>query len=76
MQAEVKNFFKYLFICLCQLLVIAHEPLVAGCGIYFPDQGLNPGPRHWELVVLATGPPGKSQTSKAKDVLTSLSLRF
>ena len=25
-----------------------------------PCQGLNPGPLHWELGVLATGPPGKS----------------
>ena len=36
----------YLFVWLCQLLVIAHEPLVAACAIYFPDQGLNPGPQH------------------------------
>ena len=25
-----------------------------------PDQGLNPGPMHWECRVLATGPSGKS----------------
>ena len=42
-----------LFIWLCQVLVAAH-------GIQFPDQGLNPSPLHWELGVLATGPPGKS----------------
>ena len=35
--------------------------LVAACGIYFPNQGSNPGPLHWEHRVLATGPPGKSQ---------------
>ena len=35
--------------------------LVAPCGIQFPDQGLNPGPLHWERRVLATGPPRKSQ---------------
>ena len=29
------------------------------CGIW--GLGLNPGPLHWELEVLATGPPGKSQ---------------
>ena len=29
------------------------------CGISFPDQGSNPGPLHWELRVLPTGPPGK-----------------
>ena len=30
------------------------------CGIQFSDQGLNLDPLHWERVVLATGPPGKS----------------
>ena len=35
--------------------------LLAACGIYFPDQGLNPGPLHWEHRVLTTGLPGKSQ---------------
>ena len=34
--------------------------LVVECGIYFPDQGSNLGPLHWEPVVLTTGPPGKS----------------
>ena len=29
-------------------------------GIWFPDQGLNPGLLHWEWEVLTTGPPGKS----------------
>ena len=29
------------------------------CGIFL-DQGLNPGPLHWEHEVLATGPPGES----------------
>ena len=36
------------------------ELLVAACGIFFPDQGWNPGPLPWECRVLATGPPGKS----------------
>ena len=36
-----------------------HQILVAACGI--PRQGSNPGPLHWELRVLATGPPGKFQ---------------
>ena len=35
--------------------------LAVACGIQFPDQGLNPGPLHWELGVLVTGPPEKSQ---------------
>ena len=35
--------------------------LVAACRIQFPDRGLNPEPLHWELGVLATGPPRKPQ---------------
>ena len=35
--------------------------LVATFRIRFPDQGLNPCPLHWEVRVLATGPPGKSR---------------
>ena len=48
-----KNIYIYLFIWLCQVLV-------KSCGIYFPDQGLNPGPLHWELGVLDAGLPEKS----------------
>ena len=33
--------------------------LVVVCGIYFPDQGSNLDPRHWELRVLATGTVAK-----------------
>ena len=33
--------------------------LALAWGIYFPDQGSNPGPFHWELRVFATGPPEK-----------------
>ena len=40
-----------------QNLVVAHELLAAVCGIYFPNQGWNPGPLLWECGVLATGPP-------------------
>ena len=36
------------------------------CGTYFLDQGLNPGPLHWEHGILATGPPGKSPLLKLK----------
>ena len=39
--------------------------LVAARGIWFPDQGSNPGPLHREHGVLATGPPGKSLTVPA-----------
>ena len=35
------------------------ELLVAACGIWFPDQGSNPGPLHWEHGVLASGQSGK-----------------
>ena len=38
----------------CELLVVA---CIWG---QFPDQGLNPGPLHWEHRVLTTVPPGKS----------------
>ena len=37
---------------------LAASVLVEACGIKFFDQGLNPGPLHWEHEVLATGPPG------------------
>ena len=38
----------------------ANPQLQHACGIQFPDQGLNPGPLHWEHRVLSTAPPGKS----------------
>ena len=41
-------------------LAVAFIRLVAACGIWFPAQGSNTGPLHWECRVLATGPPGKS----------------
>ena len=50
----------HFFIWLCRILAAACELLVEACGIQFPDQGLNPGPPHWEHRVLATGLPGKS----------------
>ena len=63
----LKKIYIYIFIWLCQILVATHrtfscayELLVMACGIQFPDQALNPGPLHWELRGLATGPPGRS----------------
>ena len=55
MSLTIFLFFKkiFLFIWQCQVLVIA-------CGIYFPDQGSNPGPLHWEHGALAVRPPGQS----------------
>ena len=41
-------------------LIAACELLAVACAVWFPDQGLNTGPLHWECGVLATGQPGKS----------------
>ena len=42
-------------------LAAAHEILVVCVwGTWFPAQGSNPGPLHYECGVLATRPPGKS----------------
>ena len=55
----------FLFIQNCFYLVALglscgmQQLLVGACGIWFPDQGLKPGPRAGSRV-LATGPPGKS----------------
>lgn len=42
------------------ILIVAHQLLVRHEGIYFHDQGSNPGPLCWESGVLATEPPSKS----------------
>ena len=49
-----KSFFKVLLFTYLFVPV-----LVVACGIYFPDQGSNPGPLHWEPGVLTTEPRGK-----------------
>ena len=51
-------------VALCTLYVLlfiywAASVLVVAYGIWFPDQGWNPGPLHWGHGVLATGQPGK-----------------
>ena len=46
-------FHIYLFVSLCQALVVA-------CGIFVLYWGSNPHPLHWEHEVLATRPPRKS----------------
>ena len=38
---------------------MAFDILVAACGIELPDEGSNPDFLHWELGIVATGPPGK-----------------
>ena len=52
--------FLILFIWLRLFFIATYELLVAACGIQFPNQGSNPGLLHWELEVLATGPPQES----------------
>ena len=55
-------FIYYLLIWLHQVQLQQEGSLIflAACGIQFPDQGLNPGPLHWECRVLVTEPAGKS----------------
>ena len=54
---------KKIYIYLICLLVWLCQVLVAARGIQSPDQGSNLGSLHWELRVLATGPPRKSLNS-------------
>ena len=49
---------------------MACELLVVACGISFTDRGPNPDPLRWELRILATSPPGKSQSSIYRYSLT------
>ena len=53
-------------------LVAACGLLVAARGIWFADQGSNPGPLHWEHVVLPTGPPGESPECSSNLKLVSV----
>ena len=46
-----------------QVLVEACELLGEAWEIQFPDQGLDPGPLHWEHGVLDTGPQGGPRVS-------------
>ena len=48
----------------CRILAVAFELLVVACEVWFPDQGSNWGPLHWEHGVSATGPPRKSPPLK------------
>ena len=54
-------------------LDVACELLSSSMWDLVPDQGSNLGCLHWELGVLATGPPGKSQEFLIKD--SNLSFR-
>ena len=44
------------------------------CKIYFPDQGLNPGPLHWECGVLATGSHRPQQDSRRGEIVFRIKL--
>ena len=68
---RLKSFNIYVFIWLLWVLAMALGIFLVACRIFFffffkpkhassSDQGLNPGPLHWERRVLATGPQGKS----------------
>ena len=52
-----------LFFNIKKILFIYLTAWGLNCGMQFLDQGLNPGPLHWEYRALATGPPEKSLES-------------
>ena len=47
------------FAVVCKTATCYSRTPSCGGGIWLPDQGLNLGPLHWELGILATGPEGK-----------------
>ena len=53
---------RLVLVAACRTSAAAWEHFVEACGFWFPDQGLNPDPLHWESGVLATEPPGKPST--------------
>ena len=55
-------FFKYLFIWLCQALVVACEIFSCGTWDLVPWPGIKPRPYIWEHRVLAIRLPGKSSS--------------
>ena len=54
---KLQSAFFPLFLNIC--IQLAAQVLVVAGRIQFPDQRSNPDPLHWELRVLATGPPAK-----------------
>ena len=52
------------------------ELLAVTCVVYFPDQGLNPGPLHWEYEVLATWSWGKSPLANTFKSFSFLASEF
>ena len=51
---------KVLYICVYIYLKKIFWPRHMACRILVPRPGIEPGPRHWKLGVLTTGPPGNS----------------
>ena len=68
------HFFPFIF---KKILIYLTAPgLSCTCGIWFQDQGSNLVPLHWELGVLATGPPGKSLPNTFHSTILFLCGRF
>ena len=64
-RGELKySFFKKIFIYLAAPGLGANGLFNCSMWDLVPWPGINPGPLHWEHVVLATGPPGKSPQFK------------
>ena len=53
-------FHVYLFIWLCRVLIAACRIFIVAVGSRVLPRNRTPGPLHWKLRVLTTGPPGKS----------------
>ena len=51
-----------IFVVACGTFFLVAACKIFSCGMWdlIPEKGLNLGPLHWELGVLAPGPPGKS----------------
>ena len=56
--------FIVIYLAALVLSYVIHDLLATVCEIEFPDQVSNLSPLHWELGVLATKPPRKSQFIK------------
>jgi len=76
--------FSSVYVFLCYVFTWLHQILVTTCGIFdlswglrnvVPWPGIEPSPLHWEHVVLATGPPGKSPVCICWSQTSKVSLR-
>ena len=57
------NIYIVIYLAVPGLRCGRQDLLAVACEIYFPEQGSNPGPLHWEHGVLANEPPGKTPPS-------------